>query len=333
MAKQYGSFTYNVGQLGRGANVAATTIMRSLFMAPEDTRTREMAEETIGVAMAAERSYDTLVTAQATMPEAPLTFEQFPHLLEASIQAATPTGAGPYVYTYEVPTGDAWNAIQVYTIRAGNKIVTADVQILPYCFVSEWSVKGEWGKAWTMAATWQAQQMSNGSLTAALTAPAVQEAIFNRATFYIDASGGTIGTTQVTGVIQSFEIQYTSGIVWVPAGDGSLYPIVHKHTRPEVKYTFVLEVEQDPANSNASTIVNERTAFRNNVVRLIRVNIPGTDATRNIRFDIPAKHDKVGPYEESDGDSQVTIEGHGVYSPTDALGFTVEVTNNLTAIP
>ncbi len=333
MANVYGSYTYNVAQLGRGSNVACTTIMRTPFMAPEEDRGRETAEEQIGVAMAAERSYDTLVSATMTQPEAPLTFEQFPHLLEASIQTATPTGAGPYVYTYDVPTGDAWNAIQVYTIRAGNKLVSADVQLLPYCFVSEWTVKGEWGKVCTMESTWMGQRMTNGSFTAALTAPAVQEALFNRARFYIDASGGTIGTTQVSSVITNFEIKYTSGIVWVPAGDGNLYPIIHKHTRPEMKYTLVLELAQDPANSNASDVVNERTAYRNSAVRLLRIDIPGTDATRNIRFDIAAKHDKVGPYEESDGDTQVTIEGHGVYSSADALAFEVEVTNNLSAIP
>lgn len=332
MAKQFGSFTFNVAQLGRGVNVAATTIWRGPFMSPEDDRTRETAEEQVGQAMGAERSYDTLLSAMCAVPETPLTFEQFPHLLEASIMTATPSGAGPYIREYAVPTGDAWNAIQPYTIRAGNKIVTSDVQVLPYCFVSEWSIKGEWGKAWTMAATWKAQRMSSGAFTAALVVPAVQEALFNRSTFFIDASGGTIGTTQVEGVITAFELKYESGIVWVPAGDGNLYPVRHKHTRPNVTYTITMEVEQDPALSNASSIATERTAFSANAVRLIRARIPGSDATRLIVIDLPGKHDKVGAYEEAEGDSQATIEGHGVYSPTDSLAFTVEVTNNVTTM-
>jgi len=329
MAKQFGSYTFNVAQLGRGNNVAATTIWRGPFMSPEDDRTREITEENVGLAMGAERSYDTLLSAMCAVPETPLTFEQFPHLLEASIQTATPTGSGTYVRDYIVPTGDAWNAIQIYTIRAGNKIVSADVQILPYAFVSEWNVKGEWGKSWTMAATWKAQRMIGGAFTAALTVPAVEEALFNRSTFFMDASGGTIGTTQIEGVVTAFELKYESGIIWVPAGDGNLYPVRHKYTRPKVTYTMTIEAEQDPAAGDASTVVTERAAFAANQVRLLRVRIPGSSAARLIVFDMPAKHDKIGPYEDSDGDSQITIEGHGVYSPTDSLAFKTSVTNSV----
>ena len=73
----YATAPYNVVQMGResaaGTAVAATTIWRGPFGAPEDTRIRKIKEEDVGTLVAAELAYDTRLGATLAMPSTELT--------------------------------------------------------------------------------------------------------------------------------------------------------------------------------------------------------------------------------------------------------------------
>ena len=328
MAKVYATAPYLLTELGRGQNVAATTIWRGPFGSPDDTRERRVEEESVGILVPAERSYDVALSATIPIQATALTYEQLPHILEAGIMTATPTGSGPYSRVYSFPTGTTPNAIQIYTIRAGNVLATADVQVIPYAFVSEFTLSGKQGEPWTMEATWMGQQMSSGSFTGGLSLPAVEEALFGNSEIFLDVSGGTIGTTQITGVLMEFSLKVTTGIVWVPAKDGTLYPTAHKFTRPAVTYTLRLELEQD---TGASVVATQRTRYRANSTQLLRMSCAGS-GSRLLQIDLAAKNDKIGAYEESDGNITVNIEGHAAYSSTDALFAEITVDNTLATL-
>ena len=154
----YGSFYHNKVQLGRevtpGTPVNATVIWRGGFSAIADERQREIVDEQIGVLVNAERVYDKSYLARLAMPATPLTFEQVPHLLEAGIKTATPTGVGPYVYAYAIPTGNTVNTIKTYTIEAHNVSVTADGREMYHSFVEEMTFDAKAGEAWQMSANW-----------------------------------------------------------------------------------------------------------------------------------------------------------------------------------
>lgn len=326
----YGAFTYNKLQLGgessSGTAVAADFIWRGPYGDVEDGRTRNVSEEQVGLLVPAERSYDSRLTAMLTMPETELTYEQFPHILEAAIKTVTPTGSGPYVYPYAFPTGTTPNTLRTYTVEAGNAVVTGDIREVPYCFVESFTLSGTTGEAWKMGATWRGQRVITSSFTAALSLQSVEEAIFSNTSVFIDATGGTIGSTRVSGVLVAASFDVTTGVIPVFTGDGVLYYTAHKFTRPTINFTLTLELH------SGGRVRTERTQYENNTVRLVRLSCPGT-SNRNMVIDFAAKYDTVGGYENTEEDTTVQLQGHVVYSPADTLYFKTEITNNLSALP
>jgi hypothetical protein len=284
----------------------------------EDTRERVIVEERTGSFIQGERSYDGKIQAAWAQPSTPLTYEQVAHIFEAGIKTATPSGTGPYVRAYNYPyTGTTVNTIKTYTIEAGSATVAEDVYESEYAFVESFELSGSFGEAWTMSSNWIARQMSQVSFTGSLTVPTVNEALFPHTKLYIDASGGTIGTTQMVGV------NVTTGLQIVPVGDGNLYYAAHKWTQPEITFSLTLELE------DSSIVADQRDSYRADDVLLFRLNI--TDGTRVLNLDWAGKYDTVGPYTNSDGNTTVTLDGHAVASSTDSISFTATLTNGVAA--
>lgn len=334
MAQVYAGWPYNMCQMGReataGTAVAATTVWRGLFGGPEDDRAREIVEEDVGVLAPSTRVYDTKLGVKIGMPATVLTYEQLPHILEAGVMTATPSGAGPYVRAYSYSLAQAPNAIKSYTLEMGNWIALADLKKIPYAFVQEFTLSGKSGDAWEMEATWMGQQLVTlATFTPAIALPTVKEAVFPNTKLYIDASGGTIGTTQVTGVLMAAQVKVKTGIVAVPVGDGNLYYSAIKYTRPEVTFVITMELEQ---NSSTSRVATERAIYEAMGTRLIRLQVPGA-SSRDLKIDLSAKYTKVGAYKkEGDGNTTVDFEGYADYSSTDALYFTTTVTNSVASM-
>ena len=329
MSSTYGTDPYSAVQLGRettpGTAVAATTIWRGPFGAPEDTRIRKIKEESVGSLIPAEINYDTRLGAKLAMPSTELTFEQLPHIFEAGIETATPTGAGPYVRTYSFPLTTA-RTPKFYTVEAGNVLVALDQMEIPYSFITEFELSGKVDEAWMMAGTWEGQRWVNAAMTGSIAVPAIEPAIFGLTKFYVNDAGGTIGTTQVSGKLLEATIKCKTGIQFVPAGDGNLYPVAHKFVKPEITFTMAYELEQDGA---ASFVATERAKWVAKAGRLFRLDTPGSIAARNVKFDFFGIYDKFGAYENSSGNVSVKIEGHCGYSSTDSLFFTAVVSNSI----
>lgn len=329
----YGAFDANKVQLGRettaGTAVAATAIWRGEFSMLEDARERKIVEEQVGAFWSVERAYDANYLAKWQQPSIEMTYEQVLHILEAGVKTATPTGSGPYVYVYNYPaSGVTVNTIKTYTIEAGNAIVTGDVREVEYCFVEDFEFTGKFGEAWMMQSNWLGRQMSASTFTAALTIPTVEQVLFNKTLLYIDASGGTIGTTVKSGVLMDASVKVKTGLVVVPVASGQLYFQTHKFAKkPEVTFSITIELED-----TAGLVTAERAIWESNAVRLIRLKASGT-GTSVFQLDMAAKYDAVGAYQNQDGDTVVTLTGHAVASTTDSLAFTTTVTNSLSAVP
>ena len=323
----YATAPYNVVQMGRestaGTAVAATTIWRGPFGAPEDTRIRKIKEEDVGTLVAAELAYDTRLGATLAMPSTELTFEQVTHLLEAGIMTATPSGAGPYTRAYSLPLSTA-RTIKTYTLEAGNVLAPADNMEIPYGFVSEMELSGKVDEAWMMSATWLGQRWMSSTLTSALSVPAVEPALFGKTRFYVDDSGGTLGTTQISAMLLEATVKIETGIQFVPMGNGGLYPVAHKYVKPAGTFTLAYELEE---TTGVSFVAAERAKWQAGSGRLIRLDVPGSSASRNFRMDFYAIYDKFGAYENSDGNVSVKVEGHFGYSATDTLFMTATVIN------
>jgi hypothetical protein len=330
MANVYGPWSMNKIQLGRettfGTAVAASTIWRGPFAMLEDASERVIVEENVGTLVQAERSYDSKYMARLAMPATELTYEQFPHILEAGVMTATPSGS--YTRAYLYPTNNTVPTPKPYTIETFNAAADNDCLEAEGCLVEEFTVDGAPGEAWKMSANWFGRQVTPTTPTSISTLVAVEEALVPKTLLYIDATGGTIGTTQRSGVFMGGSVKVTTGLVPVPIGDGNLYHLTYKWTRPSITYSLNFELQDD----TVSVVAAERAFQKSSTVRLIRLSIPGT-SSRSIIMDFAAKHDKVNGYENSNGNTTVRIDGHAVYSSTDALFWSCTVVNSVSALP
>lgn len=310
-----------------GTGVAATTIWRGAFANIEDAREREIVDEQIGVLITGERSYDKSYLAKLSMPATPLTFEQVLHILEAGVKTVSPTGAGPYTYTYTMPAGNTVNTVKSYTIEAYNVQVTGDYREMDYSLVEEFTFDAKAGESWMMSANWFGRGPKTGTATTLSTILAVEEALLTKTKLYIDASGGTVGTTQKTGVLMGASMKVKTGLVQVPVGDGTLYFAAHKFVKPEITFSLTLELE------DGGVVAAERTAYEAKSTRLLQLTCDGSSANRQFVLKWAGVYDKFGQYSNSNGNTTVTVDGHGVYSSTDALIWEMAVKNNVASIP
>jgi len=325
----------NVCQLGKevtpGTAVAATTIWRGPFGGWNDDRKTETVEEDVGTFGNSGRVVDTMLGIKIPVPQGVAHFEQIPYWLDGCCGAATITGTGPYVYTYSAPSGDTPPTLVTRTLRVGNKSVTSDVGIFARCLPMEWEISGKQGELWKTSGTWMSpKKESSGTFTTGLSLPAWEPMQFGKTLLYIDAAGGTVGTTQKTGVLMGFSLKYNPQIEWVPVGDGNLYPSAYKLGKPLITFTMDLELQED---SGASVVATERGFYDSKAFRLIRIKTTGA-GVRIMQSDLCAQYTNVSEYKkEGQSNTIVTFEGEAKYNSTDAFIAAFSHTLSLATLP
>lgn len=326
----YSPTTGNVLQLGRentaGTAVAATVLWRGEASSIEDGSEIVRPAETVGLLAATGRAYIPQKIARYTQPESDATFEQLPHVFEASILTATPTGAGPYVYAYPQSV-TAPGTIKTYTLETGNKIDNANESAeMEYSFVQSYTLSGRMGEAWKLGpVNWVGRQRTASALTS-LSVPTVEEMLFQKTTVYLDDSGGIIGSTALNGVVLDASINVSNtGLVPVFTADGQLYFATHKRVKPEATVTMTLELNSD---DDVATIRAKRDA---KTVQLLRFSVAGT-SSRAATLDYAVQWDTVGTVQDSDGNATVQVAGTVVYSSTDSLFMEPTVTINAASL-
>ena len=326
----YSPFDGNVIQIGAegtsGTALAADVLWRGPAASIEDGSEVVHADETIGLLAPSGRTYIPQKIARLAMPETDATFEQLPHIFEAGILTATPTGASPYAYPYAVPFNTD-PAITTYTVETGNKIAYgAESGEMEYSFVESFTLSGRSGEPWKVSANWVGRQFIKSALTTVAVA-AVEEMLFQKTIVSVDATGGTIGATALDGVVVDCSIKAEkTGIVAVFTADGELFFVTHKRVMPSYKLTMTLELNSD------EDVAAIRTGRDAGSIQLVRVAVAGT-ASRAAEFDLAVKWDKVGTIQNSDGNTTVQVEGTAVYSSADALYAKFTVSNLLAALP
>lgn len=325
----YGTFPLNKIQLGRettaGTAVAATTVWRGPATDISDESKHEFAEEDVGTLLPTEREYVPQLGAVLAMPETELTFEQFPHVLEAGVQTATPTGSGPYVRTYAFPAAATLNTIKTYTIETGNA-GAGDVHEMEYAFVEQFDLSGASGEAWKISSNWIGRRKTLTSFTAALSLPTVEEALFAMTSLFVDNAGGTVGTTQKLGVLMGAKVSVKTGIVTVRSADGVLYFSKHKFTRPEVTWSYTLELESD-----SGVLAAERAAWVAKATRLVQFSIAGASSSA-IKINLAGRYTSFGNYQNSDGNTVVEASGQARYNAAANLFAQFIVTNGVATL-
>lgn len=271
----YAAHSRSAIQLGReatfGTAVAATEVWRGETAQIKNSQATETIPEEVGTYIGTDRTYIGWKGGELAIPATAMTTEQLPHILEAGILTATATGSGPYVRDYVYPINSK-PTIKSYTLQAGNKDVSGDNRILNYAFVSSAKFSGSVKSTWMMESTWMGQQVTTGAMTGALALLDVEEILFANTALTIDASGGTIGTTAISGVMTAAEISISdTGIREVPTADGSSYFTQHKMTRPSVDFSITMELED-----SEDAVETARAAHDNNTPQLIQMTATGS---------------------------------------------------------
>lgn len=325
----YGVFSANKIQLGRettaGTAVAATVIWRGPASDIEDVREIVMVDENVGLIVPTGRSYVAQLGATIAVPETEATFEHLPHVFEGGIKAVSPAGTGPYTRSGYAPGTASANTIKTYTIESGNAIA-GDGNEMEYSFVESFTLSGKSGEAWKLSSNWRGRQKTVASLTAALSVADVKEMLFGNTVLYIDATGGTVGTTQKTGVLLEASIDVETGIQPVHSADGTLYFTAHKIVPPSLEFSITLELE-----NTSGIVAAERVFLASQAVRLFQLTCSGT-SSRSFVAKWAGKYTSIGAYQNSNGNTTVQLNGSAVYSSTDSLFFDFTVINNVAAL-
>lgn len=314
----------------KGTAVAATTIWRGMGTIQDD-REVTFVEEDVGYISGIDRTYIAKLGGSITFDEVPATFEQLCYILEAGIIAETPAqdGAGSgYIYDYVFPTTAA-NTIRTYTIEGGDNTQAEEME---YAFVTGFTLSGKPNEAWTMSADWVGRQVTNTSFTGSLTIPSVEELLFNKSKLYIDDTGGTIGTTQKTSTFLECTINVNTGLMPVQTGDGNLYFTFDKTVMPEI--TVDVTFEHD------GTATAEKTNWRNQTARLLRVLVQGnalssagtTYTYKTAQFDFAGRWETFEKIDEQDGNDIIKATLRSRYVVADTLFAEMLIVNELSSL-
>lgn len=320
-----------------GTATTATTRWRGLG-ALEDRRVVTFPEEFIGIIGGGDRSYVAKVEGALTMDDTDATFEQLPHLLIASI-AATTTGSqhgtsSGYVYTYTIPTSTA-PTINTYTIRAGDN---EQAEIMKYCFVRSFTIKGNAGEAVMMSAEWTGRAVTTSTFSTGVSVPDVETILSSANLMFIDAVSSTYGTTPVDQTLISFEVNFSDMIMpkWVMRPADSTVGVFAFHYAGNREITGSLTYEH---NSSATT---EKEAFRDQTPRLLRLYFFGSDLTtagvtytnKTLVIDLPIKYESFDALDDVDGNSIIKANFVSKYNATAGdAGKVIVVLNGTTSIP
>ena len=317
----------------KGTSTAATTVWGGTGVMKDD-RGIIVVDEDRGFLLPSDRIYSPKSDAIITFDPVAATFEQLPYILAAGVEAIvtgtadTTTGSGK-IYTYDLAT-NAEIAFKSFTLECGDNIIEDDC---PYAFVERFTLSGRQNEAVMMSATWRANQAVASTFTASQTVPTVEEILFNKCAFKLDATGGTIGSTQVDDYLRGFTLDWVTGHQPVPAADGNLYYGNTKQAPPVITGTLSTEVV-------TTTTAAEITAARAGTVRLIRLLISGTGLTtaanytyKTLKIDLAIQYTDVPSLGEADGDDIIDWPFRVVYVAGDSLGGQIIVVNEVATLP
>lgn len=341
-----GRYALSKVQVGRettpGTAVAATRIIRGPAGHIEDQRERVRPAEQIGVIGGTTRNYTPRLLAQLPLPEMEATYEQLPiwfMALYAGAHAgvADGTASSGYKYLTTIPTtaGTSLSG-KTMTVETGDDV---NVREMEYAHAISVNLKGVGGGAMMVTTTLQGRRSSSASFTGALSVIAVEEILVSKGKFYVDAIGGTAGSTQISEQLLGFDITFEATYNPKYTLDGNLYPQFFHYTDKNI--TGTLTFEHDSTDIVGAT--SQETAWEAGTPQLMRLEFlgsalatPGSGTTfsgvKGARFDLPFVYQKWNPLSEQDGNSIIQAEFFSAYDGTAQTAGSILIVNELATL-
>ena len=177
-----------------------------------------------------------------------------------------------------------------------------------------------------MTAAWVGRQISTATFTSTLTAPVVEYALFQKTKAFLDDSGGTIGTTDVSSSLLAASLEWTTGWAACYTAGGQLYFYEPEYLGAEI--TGKLTLRHDTVGEA------ELIAAENGDVRLLQLLIEGsalqtqgTYSHKTIKIKAAILYDEVAALNRQDGRS--VIELPFTVGDSDSIAPTITVVNEV----
>jgi|SaaInl4_150m_RNA_FD_contig_21_705182_length_1736_multi_5_in_0_out_0_3 hypothetical protein len=331
--------SFRVAQLGlestKGTAVAATVLWRGLGTFQDGT-VRNYPEESLGYFVKVDRHYEAMTVARMTMESTPFTFEQAPYLFASCIKnvvagAADGAGSGK-IYTYPFST-TTLNTVKTYTLEAGDNIQGWEAA---YGFCRSFEISGSGGQdsdAVMISAEWIAREWAKTTLSSP-SLVAVEEASFLKSKLYIDAVGGTMGSTQKTAMFVGFTFRADPGIREMFTGDGNLYftdALLRK--QPEITCDIEMLYTTDAIAQIDNWLAGTPV--------LIEIALEGTALTgagttytyKTLRLQMPGSWKEFSGLEDVEEGDKITGTFIPAYDTTAGIGPSIVVVNEVTTLP
>lgn len=317
-----------------GTAVAASALWRGLGTL-EDTQEVVFPDEDIGFVSGVDRTYIPQLSGNIQMESVPATFEQLPYILSGGVEniiTGVADGAGTdFIYQYDYPT-TALQTITTYTIEGGDD---QEAEELNGAFVESFALTGIGGEALMMEALWQGRTITVAAFTSQPATPAVEDILFGNMKLYIDAIGGTIGTTQVSQTFLGMNYACVTGWKFKFSGDGALSPGIRYFDKSAFEIVVEITFEHD------TTGVARKVDWRAQTPRLIRIENTGsafgtagtTYSNHTLLLDFAAKLENVTKIDEQDGNDILNVTFRARYNTTAAFFAQTIVVNEITALP
>lgn len=249
-----------------------------------------------------------------------LAYEEASYWYQFLVGAVTPTGAGPYVRDHTAPHGSAFTPV-IGTCEYG-------YSGLKYkainCFLVSYKESAEAG---TEAVVFEAE-FETGAVTPLTTYASLADRATNYIrpqdiAAYVDASGGTIGTTAYANTVRSYELEITTNNHAKPflgRLDAGGYGI----DGWEGKFTAQFEMNA-ASKTEVEAILNSTSAL----ARLVQLK--GTRSTQINKLNFcGVQNGSFKPWENAEGNVAVTFDILPKYDIGTAYWFNV---NNTSTIP
>jgi hypothetical protein len=317
-----------------GSPIAATTRWRGTGVLKDERKVEEV-EETIGIIGGTDRTTIPEIGASIDLANTPLTFEQFPYILAMAFGGPTTgvadgIGTGK-VYTTTIPTSTV-PTLSPYTVEGGDN---HEQEVMEYAICTKFDITGAPGKPIMLGALLKGRQVSRlaGGFSAA-TIPTVEDALFGKSKVYLDAIGGTAGTTQIQNAILGYKINFEMPTVLKRTADGELYFSFAQYVDQEIdgEITF----EHDTIANGAS---GAKFDWRAQTPKILQLKIegstlttPGTYTKKSIIITLPIKWKTAGHADLSKNDT-IKMQFRSRYNLTAGNAGSIVVVNQITPLP
>ena len=248
-------------------------------------------------------------------------YEDLPYVLDSLFATATPGASTTYTRTYNGQTTSVPTRTS-YTLYKGQ---SGKVQKLLGAMFSEYNLKIESNKPWQFSGKLLGSSVADGSL-ASLSDRTQTPIHANVTTFYLDAVGGTIGTTAVTTIWMGVDLSIKNNMGLVPK-IGSLTPATYTDGKCEATLKVKCDVD--------ATTAGYLTSILGSTVLQKQIRIKATTGSSQV-----AQFDFAGSFVSSpkistdaDGISTFEFDLRALYNSTLGNWMKALLTNSISAMP